>query len=202
MEVSVSFLKSKYDFKHTIDLINETSCNMIHIDYMDNTFVNNTSIKDLDYLSTSNKEKEVHLMVNDPLKYLDYFIDIGIIYFIFPIEIGNTLDIINKVKEKGLKVGLSMEPDTSIDKVIPYINSIDMILIMSVHSGLGGQTFLDSTITKLKELNKIYKGRIEVDGGINANTVSKVKEYVTSIVSGSFICLSNNYQERINDLLK
>ena len=98
--------------------------------------------------------------------------------------------------------GLAINPDTSVEEINPLLKYIDMVLVMSVTPGAGGQSFLFKTVNKLKELRKIYKGRIEVDGGINDKTINLVKDYVDAVVSGSYVCLSNDYNKAIERLKK
>ena len=110
---------------------------------------------------------------------------------------------IKKIKDNGIKVGLAINPDTNIDIILPYLDKIDIILVMSVVPGKGGQKFMKEIIPKLeklRELQKDYSYEIEIDGGINDDTIFLVKDYVDIIVSGSYITNSINYQDSINNL--
>ena len=110
---------------------------------------------------------------------------------------------IKKIKDSGIKVGLAINPDTNIDIILPYLDKIDIILVMSVVPGKGGQKFMKEIIPKLEKLRNLqkdYSYEIEIDGGINDDTIFLVKDYVDIIVSGSYITNSINYQDSINNL--
>ena len=110
------------------------------------------------------------------------------------------------IKKHQVRCGLAINPETKIETIYPYLDFIDQILVMSVHPGMGGQTFIPNTVEKLKILSTLKKEKnlpflISVDGGINKETISLVKEYVDRVVSGSFICMNEDYDTQIN-LLK
>ncbi len=207
MEVSVSILKEKDNYKDAIKKVNNSNCDYLHLDIMDGSFTETFSFKIEDFnniLSLTNKKIDVHLMSTNLDKLIDEYSSINPDFITFHIEAKNTIKYINKIKGKKIKVGLAINPDTDIKEIYPYLELIDLILVMSVKPGKGGQTFMTSTIYKikeLKELQKKYKFLIEVDGGINNNTINYVKDYVDIVVSGSFITDSTNYNNMIN-LLK
>ena len=210
MKLSISYLSIKEDLKNKLNLLNNTTTNFIHVDIMDGIFVNNKTMDDLkqiELLKELNKPLDVHLMVEDVDKYIDIYKVLKPTYITFHIELGNILNIlqtIKKIKELGIKVGISLNPNTSIDSLKPYLEFIDLVLVMSVVPGMGGQTFIENTFTKLRELNDLkekYNFRVEVDGGVNNILIPKLKEYnVDIVVVGSYITNSNNYQEKINEL--
>ncbi len=207
MKVAVSFLKSKYNIKETIKKIEETNADFIHIDFMDGKFVENKSITFNEMkkaLLNTNKMLDVHLMVNNPSKYINEFATLNTDYITFHYEaVKDVMKVINEIKEVGLRIGLSINPNTKISEVEKYLPYIDQLLVMSVIPGKGGQTFMESTIEKIEELISIreinkFDFIISVDGGINDETVSLVNSDM--VVSGSYICMSDNYQERIDRL--
>ena len=210
MKLSISYLSIKEDLKNKLNLLNNTTTNFIHVDIMDGIFVNNKTMDDLkqiELLKELNKPLDVHLMVEDVDKYIDIYKVLKPTYITFHIELENVLNIletIKKIKELGIKVGISLNPNTSVESLKPYLELIDLVLVMSVVPGMGGQTFIENTFTKLKELNDLkekYNFRVEVDGGVNNNLIPKLKEYnVDMVVVGSYITNSNNYQEKINEL--
>ena len=210
MKLSISYLSIKEDLKNKLNLLNNTTTNFIHVDIMDGIFVNNKTMDDLkqiELLKELNKPLDVHLMVEDVDKYIDIYKVLKPTYITFHIELGNILNIlqtIKKIKELGIKVGISLNPNTSIDSLKPYLELIDLVLVMSVVPGMGGQTFIENTFTKLEKLNKLkekYNFIVEVDGGVNNILIPKLKEYnVDIVVVGSYITNSNNYQEKINEL--
>lgn len=209
MKISVSFLSSDYSFKETISRINNTSCDYIHIDYMDGKFVNNKSMTFNEIrngLKETNKPLDVHLMVNNPSSLINEFGLLNTSYITIHYEIKNFIKYINEIKNIGIKSGLAINPETNIKDIEEYLADIDLVLVMSVNPGMGGQTFIDDTINKIKELDEIrknnnYNFEISVDGGINNETILKLKELeIDIIVSGSYICKSNNYEEKIQKL--
>ena len=204
MEVSVSFLKSKYSLQEQIKTLNNSNCDLIHVDFMDGTFTENKTISLEDMsLQDFTKPLEFHLMVINPTDYLEYCKTFKATHFIVHYEIlKDPLKTILDIIDAGMLPGLAINPDTSVEEINPLLKYIDMVLVMSVTPGAGGQSFLFKTVNKLKELRKIYKGRIEVDGGINDKTINLVKDYVDAVVSGSYVCLSDDYNKALERLKK
>ena len=143
-------------------------------------------------------------MVEDVKKYINDFSKLNPEYITFHYEAtNNPMNEINLIKQKNIKVGISIKPDTDVKKLLPYLEYVDLVLIMSVEPGKGGQKFLDSSIEKIDYLYKIrkkcnYKYVIEVDGGVNIETIDKCKK-CDIVVVGSYIT-KNNYEESINKL--
>lgn len=209
MKVSASFLSIKDNIKSNINVLDKSTIDYLHLDIMDGNFVQNKTfnideIRDL--LSDTTKPKDVHLMVNNIKKYIDDFSILNPEFITFHFEATyDSEEIIEYIKSKNIKVGISIKPNTSIESIIPYLPLIDLVLIMSVEPGMGGQTFIEEVVSKidtLKELredNKDYNYVIEVDGGINDETI-KLCSNADILVVGSFITDSNNYQEQIDKL--
>ncbi len=202
MEVSVSFLKSKYQITKQIEVLNASDCDLIHVDFMDGTFTSGSSLSlEEMHLNQFTKPLEIHLMVANPEKYIDYCKQFNPRHFIVHYEtLKNPIDTIIKITDNNMRMGLAINPETDIKAIKPLLKYVDMVLVMSVIPGKGGQNFIPNTVDKIKTLRKVYKGRIEVDGGINDKTVMLVKNYVDSVVSGSFVCLSDDYNESIAKL--
>lgn len=203
MEVSTSFLSDK-DYKKTILELNMTNTDYIHFDVMDGKFVENKnlSIKELiTYLDLSTKKNDVHFMVNNPLKYIEKIYLYNIDYVTVHYEINNLDKVIDKIKEYGLKVGVSLKPSTDVKEIFPYLDKINMVLIMSVVPGKSGQTFIEDSIDRVNELKEeIIKRKvstkIEIDGGINDSVIDKLSN-VDIVVSASYILNDYNNIDKI-----
>lgn len=204
MEISLSILSCN-SIEDAINKINNTNTDYLHLDVMDGVFVPNISynIEEIKYIiNNSNKKIDAHFMVNDPIKYLENIKDYNLEYFTFHVEVDNVEEIIKKIRENNYKVGLSIKPNTDVNILKEYLDVIDLILIMSVEPGMGGQTFINSTVDRIKEIKKIIGNKnikIAVDGGINNNTIKLINDADIAVV-GSYITNSTNYQERINIL--
>ena len=204
MKIGVSILNSK-DLKRDLELLNNTNCDYFHIDVMDNKFVTNKNdpydiLKY--YENLYNKRLDVHLMCEKPLSYIDKYINLNTEFITFHVEIKEDIEkIIKHIKEYGIKVGIAIKPSTDIRFIEPFIDDIDLVLLMSVEPGYGGQKFLMSSEIRIKELKDLIKDKnilISVDGGIDNITKKYVKE-ADILVSGSYI-LKGNYEERIESL--
>ena len=210
MKIAVSYLSSKKSKKETIQLIEDTTADYIHVDLMDGGFVSkkNFTTKEVEeLLENHTKPLDIHLMVFDPIIYVSSLAKLNPEFITFHLEA--TKDIvktIEAIKMQGIKAGITIRPDTDLYELMPYLSLVDLVLIMSVNPGEGGQEFMMSAVDRLQALMEIRKNSglsflIEIDGGINKDTIKFVKD-VDIAVSGSFICNSSNYQERIAELLK
>lgn len=173
--------------KYKEDLDKVMSCpelveGWVQIDLMDNKFVPNLSVG-LDTVAKYpfKAKKEAQLMVQEPRDWIGKLADLQFQRIIFPIEVGNTLDLINLVKQYSLQVGLSLNPETAVVKALPFLDKIDVVLLMSVHPGFQGQEFIPETLDKARELSKIRleKGlslEIEMDGGIHPGIAGKLQD--------------------------
>ena len=144
-------------------------------------------------------------MINPVKKFLKKFVEAGSDIITIHHEISDdVLDCIKIIKKSGCKVGISIKPNTKEDILKEYLDFIDLVLIMTVEPGFGGQKFLDSQVEKIKKVKKLINGRsieIEVDGGINKSVAKKVVEAGAHIiVAGSSIFKDKNYKKNINDL--
>jgi len=208
MKVAVSFIKSSKDVKETIDLINKTDADYLHVDVMDGSFVENKNFtfqEFLEWQKDNEKLLDVHLMCSNPKKYIKEYVNLNTEYITIHSEIEKDLkELLSLIHCYGVNAGLSIKPSTSIEKIKNYLYDIEQVLIMSVEPGLGGQEFMDSVIPKIDELKKIREENgldfiISIDGGINDKIIDKVKD-VDMVVSGSYICMTDNYQEQIDKL--
>jgi len=201
MIIAPSVLSLDYTkFNEQVSILNE-NVKWLHFDVMDGNFVPNLSFgPDIlkCFRKSSNLFLDVHLMVKDPSYFSDVFINNGADLITFHIEaldndIEKAKELIKKIKEKYVKVGISIKPNTKPETIEPLLKDIDLVLIMSVEPGYGGQSFLDSAYSKIeyyanyrKENNLNYF--IEIDGGINdQNSHNVVEKGVDVLVAGSFI---------------
>ncbi len=208
MKLAVSYLSSNRSVKDTIERINETKADYIHADFMDGKYVEqkNIDLRSWFYLSLAEKPLEIHLMVKNPLKYLKYLkgLNIRIIYIHYS---SYFLMDITKIKKMGYRVGLAINPDEDLNVLSKYFQYVDKVLVMGVVPGKGGQKFIPETIARLKEINKYKLANnlvfsVEVDGGINAETVTKVCKYCDTVVSGSYVCQALDYNIPVNTIKK
>lgn len=204
MKVSVSILKEKENYLDVIEKLNNSKADYIHIDVLDNTFIKTSSFDIDDFKNIKfNKKLDIHLMSSNLEKQINDFSLLNPEYISIHEEVGDTLKYLNKIKNKGIKAGIVINPETDIEKVYPYLEIVDLILIMSVNPGKGGQEFMTSVIGKMQELKEIqdrYNYVIEVDGGINNDTIKYVNNYVDIAVSGSYITDSIDYDKNIENL--
>jgi ribulose-phosphate 3-epimerase len=185
-----------------ISELEKAGADLIHIDVMDGHFVQNITIGPEVIKNLKNYTSlpfDVHLMISPVHKYIKNFAEAGAnIITIHPEATNDLIKSINEIKKFNKKVGISLNPETKIDKVLPVINLIDLVLIMSVNPGFGGQKFIKDTLKKVKFLRKEIDQKklsveIEIDGGINFDNVNIVKKAgVDILVSGSTIFKSNN----------
>lgn len=207
MRLSVSILNSK-DKINMIKTLNNTKISYIHIDVMDGLFVSQKSLPSDEIIKLSpfsSKSLDIHLMVENPMYYIERIKELpNIDNITIHLEINKDIkNILNKIKEYDFKRSLAIKPNTDINLLVPYLDIIDRILIMTVEPGLGGQPFLENSPNRIKEIKKLIKDKnieLEVDGGINNQTINKVKDVDISVV-GSYITTSDNPAQRINDLL-
>ena len=203
------------DFTQTLKQLNEikeSQATWLHFDVMDGHFVPNLSFGP-DICKQVRKHSDlfmdVHIMVSDPNYFSDVFIEAGADLITFHLEACQSeeevLSIIKKIHDKGIKVGLTIKPATDVKDLLPFMDKIDLVLIMSVNPGYGGQNFIPSALDKIAFLRQYIDENklsclIEVDGGINAETAQWVLDAgVDVLVAGSYI-FKNDIKETINTL--
>ena len=204
IKISPSILASNNRIE-SIKQLNNTTADYLHIDTMDGKFVPNYQMpinEIVELEKYSHIPLDVHLMVNNPEEYINKLSNKNIEYITIHIELNKDIhQIIKKIKSLGYKVGLSLKPNTNIIELLPYLDKIDLVLIMSVEPGFGGQKFMPNSLNKAKILREYNKDIIiEIDGGINDTNINEVKKYVDIAVVGSYITNSNDYNQAINNL--
>ncbi len=211
MIVSPSLLSA--DFCHLskdIDMINNSEAELLHLDIMDGVFVPNISfgfpvIKDLHKICK--KPLDVHLMIVEPQKFIKEVKEIGAEYMNVHYEACLHLSrVVQQIKEAGMKAGVTINPATPVSVLDDIICDVDMVLIMSVNPGFGGQKFIQNSVKKVRELREMIERRgskalIEVDGGVNEETGRMLKEAGADIlVAGNYVFKAENPLERISTL--
>ena len=191
--------------------IDKSNADWFHLDIMDGLFVPNISygmpiVKSIRKMTK--KPLDVHLMIIEPERYIDKFIEIGSDILTVHVEATSKMDnIIDKINHSRIKSGIAINPDTPISKLDDYISNVDLICLMGVHAGFGGQKFIKKTFNRLEELKNLINSKnssalIEIDGGVNENNFEKLKNLGADVlVAGSYIFNSSNYNAAI-DLLK
>ena len=205
MKIAGSFLKIQ-DQKDKIENLDKV-VDYLHFDIMDGKFTERPTL-DLNIMKNNldgvTKPIDVHLMTVNVLKYVNAALKFNPSFITFHIEATNEIDMIIKyIKSHNVKVGLAINPETDFDEIYPYLDCIDLVLLMSVPPGAGGRKFIDIS----KKINELYEFRrrnnlsfiIEVDGGINDNTIKKVSK-ADMVVAGSYITDSEDYLEKVNKL--
>ena len=214
IQISPSILSADFSqLGAEIKRLEEGGADMIHVDVMDGHFVPNLTIGPpvIKALRKQCSIKfDVHLMISPVHKYIEAYSDAGAdIITIHPEATDNLEKSILKIKSLNKKVGVSLNPETKIDLIIDYLEKIDLVLIMSVNPGFGGQKFMPEVLDKIRELKKIQSKNnlnfdIEIDGGINFdNCQSAIEAGANILVSGTTVFKSNNGDIKKNiDLLK
>ena len=197
MKVSVSILSNSIKPVDIVKKLDNTKADYIHIDIMDGKFVENKTwtVSEIKKITSCSKlPLDVHLMVENPSKYIEEFALLNTNYIAFHYEAVKDIDkMINEIKKYGLKVGIAIKPETNEELLFPYLSKIDEVLVMSVHPGKSGQSFIESTLDKIERLkNEILRQNVKtiisVDGGINDETGKLCLQKGTDmLVSASYI---------------
>ncbi len=205
MKVAVSILNGdKKSDVDAIEKINKTDAEYLHVDVQDGKYTTAPK-RDYDSLHLSKKPLDVHLMVSNPFNYISKYALLNTEVIVFHLEIDEDINgLLDYVKSMGLKCGLAIKAETSMEKLEPYLEKLDKVLLLTVTLGASNQKMIESSLYKIDVLRQLrrekgYTFEIFVDGGVNAETISKVKD-ADGVVSDSFIRNHENYQDGIDKL--
>lgn len=208
IKTSISILDCDFNnLEYEINRVNSSNSDLIHIDIMDGKFVPNNTLEkfDMNKISKySDKNFDVHLMVENPIDYISSFVTPLTDYISIHLESKGIDQSLKSIKENGIKCGLAINPDTKIQKLYPFLEIIDMVIIMSVFPGKGGQKFIENTYDKVETLRNHDKNiDISVDGGVgSSNSKTLISKGASTLVSGSYLMKSNNINNSIKNMLK
>ncbi|MGB8225501.1 MAG: ribulose-phosphate 3-epimerase [Sedimentisphaerales bacterium] len=210
IEIAPSILSADFaKLADEIGQVEKTGVKIIHLDVMDGHFVPNITIGPVVIAKIrkySNLVFDSHLMISEPERYADEFIKAGVDHITFHIEVvPNPTDFIKKLHDAGITAGLCLNPETPVGKIEKYAHLADMILVMTVHPGFGGQSFMQEAADKIKPIRQIVGPniRIEVDGGIDSKTTPIVTGLgADTLVAGYAIFSKPNRAEAIEAIRK
>ena len=211
IKIAPSILAADFgNLSRDCEIINRSNADWFHLDVMDGLFVPNISfgmpIVSLIRKMTK-KPLDVHLMITKPERYIDKFIDIGSDILTVHIEATSDMEnILDRIKDSSIKSGIAINPDTPINKLMQYIDKVDLICLMGVHPGFGGQKFIHKTFERLVDLKNLIETKnssalIEIDGGVDSTNNKKLKSLGADVlVAGNYIFKSADIDNAVDSL--
>ena len=210
-KIAPSILAANFgNLSRDCEIVNKSNADWFHLDVMDGLFVPNISFG-MPIVSSirkmTKKPLDVHLMIIEPERYIDKFVEIGSDILTVHVEATSEMDrILDRIKESSIKSGIAINPDTPINKLEDYINRVDLVCLMGVQAGFGGQKFIEKTFNRLIELKSLINSKgssavIEIDGGVDNTNSKKLKSLGADIlVAGSYIFKSSDINSAIDSL--
>jgi len=188
--------------------VEDAGADWLHLDVMDGHFVPNLTFGPFVVAAIkkcASRPLDVHLMITDPWRYADAFLDAGSDVLTFHIEVEKNGDVgalLDRIRKRGKRAGLSVQPDTPVESLVPFFDRLDLVLVMSVFAGFGGQKFMADVLPKVAQLRLLgYQGEVSMDGGISATTIGPSARAGTNVfVAGTAVFGAADRRTRIADL--
>lgn len=211
IKIAPSILAADFgNLSRDCNIVDKSNADWFHLDVMDGLFVPNISFG-MPIISSirkmTKKPLDVHLMIIEPERYIDKFVEIGSDILTVHIEATTEMNkILDKIKKSSIKSGIAINPDTPINKLDDYIDKVDLICLMGVYAGFGGQKFIEKTFDRLIELKSLINSKdssavIEIDGGVDNTNCKKLKSLGADVlVAGSYVFKSSDINNAIDSL--